>query len=361
MIETDDNWDVFELSGQFRLSSGHGGMDGIGHDDRLSAHPLLFSSIGSIKALNAAWQKFARGKRSRPDVAAFQKNLECHIRQLHRDMATGQYAHGPYQPFTIFDPKQRRIHKASVRDRLVHQAIVTAIEPSFEKRFMYDSFSCRVGKGTHAGVARLRSFLRQASHNNTRKVYALKCDVRQYFASIDHEILLNRIERHVSDEGILQLLRSVIMSHGVETGKGIPLGNVTSQLFANIYLHELDWFIKQDLGARFYIRYCDDFIVVSSDKEYLESLIEPIRQFLLTQLRLDFHPHKVTIRSWQQGIDFLGFVLQPHTTLIRTKTKRRMLARVDVHNLSSYLGICSHADAYRTSQTLRLVAWRRDV
>lgn len=271
----------------------------------------------------------------------------------------GNYEHGAYKPFTICDPKQRQIHKATVRDRLVHQAIVSAIEPLFEKRFIYDSYSCRVGKGTHVGVTRLRLFLRRASCNNTKKVYALKCDVRQFFASIDHHVLMERIETVIDDEQTLELLRVILLSHGAEAGKGIPLGNVTSQLFANIYLHELDWFMKQILGVKHYLRYCDDFVIISTDKDYLLSLIEPIRQFLSDKLKLELHPNKISIRSWNQGIDFLGYVVRPYTTSIRTKTKRRMMKRVDENNVSSYLGICSHANGYRLSQLVRTVAWEK--
>lgn len=274
---------------------------------------------------------------------------------------TGSYTHHTYERFTIHDPKQRQIHKATVADRIVHQAVVSAIEPLFEPRFIYDSYSCRIGKGTHHGVKRLKTFLLQASRNNTKKVYALKCDIRKYFASIDHEILFRLITERIEDEAILELIRSIILSHGAEVGKGIPLGNVTSQLFANIYLHELDWFMKQELGVRHYIRYCDDFAVVSSGKEYLQDLIEPIRQFLAETLSLQLHPNKVTIRSWDQGIDFLGHVQRPHATTIRTKTKRRMLVKVAEHNLSSYDGICSHADEYRLGQLLRVVAWKKSV
>lgn len=241
----------------------------------------------------------------------------------------------------------------------MHQAIVSAIEPLFEKRFIYDSYSCRVDKGTHAGVQRLRTFLGQSSHNNSQKVYVLKCDVRKFFASIDHETLLGLITRHIADEAILELVRTIVLSHGAETGKGIPLGNVTSQLFANIYLHELDWFMKQQLGIKHYIRYCDDFVIVSTDKSYLQSLIAPIRSFLKHELQLDLHPTKVSIRPWSQGVDFLGHVLLPHATMLRTKTESRMLARVTEQNLSSYLGICSHVQAYRVSQVVRLVAWQR--
>lgn len=270
---------------------------------------------------------------------------------------TDTYTHDVYQPFTICDPKQRQIHKATVRDRLVHQAIVSIVEPLFEKRFIYDSYSCRIGKGTHAGVERLGLFLRQVSRNDTRKVYVLKCDVRRFFASIDHEILMKQIESKVDDEQTLQLLRTILLSHNAETGKGIPLGNVTSQLFANIYLHELDWFMKQTLGIKSYLRYCDDFVVVSTDRFYLQSLITPIRQFLMNELKLELHPTKVSIRSWDQGVDFLGYVLRPHATSIRTKTKRRMLIRVTDDNLSSYLGVCSHANGYKLSQLVATIAW----
>lgn len=271
----------------------------------------------------------------------------------------GTYRHENYQPFMICDPKQRKIHKAIVRDRLVHQAIVSAINPVFEKRFIHDSYSCRIGKGTHAGVARLELFLRRASYNNTKKVYALKCDVRQFFASIDHGILMQHIETKIDDEKTLELLRTIILSHGAESGKGIPLGNVTSQLFANIYLHELDWFMKQYLGIKHYLRYCDDFIIVSSDKAYLQSLIEPIRQFLDDGLKLELHPKKVSIRSWDQGIDFLGYVSRPRSMSIRTKTKQRMLKRVNESNISSYLGICLHADGHGLAELAMIIAWRR--
>jgi retron-type reverse transcriptase len=294
------------------------------------------------------------------DVAEYQKQLKINIQNLHVDIASGNYEHGKYQPFMICDPKQRQIHKATVRDRLVHQVVVSAIELLFEKQFIFDSYSCRIGKGTHAGVARLGLFLRQASRNNTIKVYVLKCDVRQFFASIDHEILMRRIEANIDDEQTLELLRTILLSHNAEIGKGIPLGNVTSQLFANIYLHELDWFMKQTMGIKHYLRYCDDFVIVSTDKIYLESLIEPVRHFLLTKLKLELHPTKVSIRSWDQGVDYLGYVLRPYATSIRTKTKKRMLARVTEDNLSSYLGVCVHANGYRLSQLAMLVAWQKE-
>ncbi len=335
---------------------GGGGIRRSTHSERVD-----FADISSIKSLMAAWAKFARGKKSRSDVVEYQKHLRRNIRELHIKLQTGRYQHGTYQQFTICDPKMRRIHKATVEDRLVHQAIVSAIEPLFEKRFIYDSYSCRQAKGTHAARERLAKFLGRESSNNTRKVYVLKCDVKQFFASIDHEILMEQLTARLDDTRLLELLRGILLSHGAEVGRGIPLGNVTSQLFANVYLHELDWFMKQTLGVHRYIRYCDDFVVVSSDKKYLESLIEPIGVFLQIALRLGLHPNKVTIRSWNQGVDFLGFVFRPYATTLRTKTKRRMLARVWQQNLSSYRGVCAHANAYRLGQVVQLVAWEREL
>jgi len=256
----------------------------------------------------------------------------------------------------IQDPKRREIHKASVRDRVVHQAIVTALEPVFERRFIFDSYSCRIGKGTHAGIKRLGKFLGQISKNNTQKVYALKCDVSQFFASVDHEILLGFIEEQICDERVSSLLRTVLLSHSSETGRGIPLGNVTSQLFANIYLHEFDFFIKHYLREEFCLRYCDDFIILSPNVIHLWLLI-PVISAKLAELKLSLHPSKVVIRPYSQGIDFLGYVLRPSTTTLRTKTKNRAMKHVKESNLPSYMGICTHANAHHISEDFQNIAW----
>lgn len=303
-----------------------------------------------------AWQLFRRGKSARADVTAFECDLERNVFELLEQLQTGTYRHSTYVPFTIFDPKQRRIHRASVRDRVVHQLLVNAIEPKFESHFMYDSFSCRKSKGTHAAVKRLRAQLRSASRNNSQKVYALKCDVRQLFASIDQTILLNLLKRHIDDMAELQLAQTIIQSFQTDVGKGMPLGNVTSQLFANIYLHELDWFVKQVLREKYYVRYCDDFVILSTRRQHLLELIPVLREFLAHELKLTLHPHKISLRSWTQGIDFVGYELKPRCTVLRTKTKRRMLRRVNSKNVSSYRGLCSHANAYQLQQLIATVA-----
>ncbi len=311
----------------------------------------------STKALFTAWAKFGKGKHSRFDVLHYERNVEQNIFELHDVLQNKQYRHGSYEPFTICDPKQRLIHKATVSDRLVHQAVVSAIEPAFERQFIYDSYSCRKNKGTHAAITRLQKFLRAASRNNTRTVYALKCDIKQFFASMNHEILRSLLKVQVQDPDVLALLDEIIESLSTAPGKGIPLGNITSQLFANIYLHELDWFVKQELGEKHYLRYCDDFVFLNTDRKHLESLIQPIRDFLAERLKLTIHPDKITIHSWSQGIDYLGYVTKPYCLVLRHKTKQRMLDKVTKVNLTSYLGICSHADTHELSQLLQSKTW----
>ncbi|MFY9484284.1 MAG: reverse transcriptase/maturase family protein [Patescibacteria group bacterium] len=311
------------------------------------------NNIISLENIFGGWKKFSRGKHRNADVMVFERNLEENLLSLREDLASGYYRHGPYQPFTIHDPKKRRIHKAAVRDRVVHQAVVNIIEPAFEHRFLFDSFSCRIDKGTHAAVWRLRRFLRQASGNHTKTIYAIKCDVRKFFDSVDHEILSKLISRCIDDPRIMQLIKEIIASFSTSDRKGIPLGNVTSQLFANTYLHELDHFVKFTLRERYYVRYCDDFVIVHSSREYLLALVARIERFLDTQLSLQLHSDKVSVRTWNQGIDFLGYVVLPHCIVLRPKTRERMLQRVSTANISSYLGLCSHAASYNIQQILK--------
>ena len=264
----------------------------------------------------------------------------------------GTYIPLPYSSFYISDPKPRHIHKANIRDRVLHQAIFRVLYPIFDKTFIHDSYSSRVDKGTHAGVARLLDFLRKASANYQKPAFALKCDVSRFFDLIDHRILLELIARRIHDEHCLTLVRQIVESFSTAPGKGLPLGNVTSQLFANIYLNELDQFVKHSLKRHWCLRYCDDFVMVGSDREELHALIEPIRQFLDERFVLTLHPRKIVLRSYQQGVDFLGYVLRPHVTTLRTNTRRRLLRRVTGPNLSSYLGVLSHCRGYKIKKQI---------
>jgi len=279
---------------------------------------------------------------------AFERHLERNLFGLQDALWAGSYRHGPYRAFTVHDPKARSIHKATVRDRIVHQAVVSAIESFFERRFVDESYSCRSGKGTHAAVARLRQFLYAASQHRTRTIHVLQCDVRRFFASVDHDVLRALLRRVVADARMLALLDTII-----DSASGLPLGNLTSQLFANVYLHELDRFVKHRLHEQWYLRCCDDFTIVHSERAHLMGMVSAIETFLHDMLRLHLHPRKVTVRTWGQGIDFLGYVLLPDVTVLRTNTKHRMLRRLHHRNASSYFGLCHHASTFEVQQIMR--------
>ncbi|MFH0770156.1 MAG: reverse transcriptase/maturase family protein [Candidatus Peregrinibacteria bacterium] len=333
-----------------------------------------FGRIASPENLFAAWEKFRKGKGSRPDVLRYERDVEKNIFQLQRELQAGTYRHGPYSAFTMCDPKQRRIHKATVRDRIVHHAVFAVLNPIFEPAFIAHSFSCRVGKGTHRAVDALERMLRRVSRNGTRPCFALKCDVRQFFASVRHDTLLHILGRRIADERTLLLLAEIIGSFPSPQARiGIPIGNLTSQLFANVYLNELDSFVKHRLRVRHYIRYTDDFVMIAESAEYLQSLLHPIEEFLRSALQLTLHPHKVTIRKYRQGIDFLGYVSLPCYRVLRTVTRKRMFRKLqsrvgDYRNgnigiasveqsLQSYLGVLSHADAFHLSEELQNQCW----
>ncbi|MBI4253055.1 group II intron reverse transcriptase domain-containing protein [Candidatus Uhrbacteria bacterium] len=269
-----------------------------------------------------------RGKWSRGEIHVRDLHLEDTIFSLHQELVRGAYRHGQYTSFFVVDPKVRHIHKASVRDRVVHHAVFRTLYPMFDRSFIFDSYSCRVGKGAHRAIRRLQVFLRKEGKNNTRIPYVLKCDIRRFFDSVDHSILLKLLKRHIKDERTLSLLQAIIGSFAGQRGKGIPLGNVTSQLFANIYLNELDVFMKHSLKAPNYVRYCDDFVVVSHDKKQLVGFISSINTFIDDRLRLELHPSKVHVRKFSHGIDFLGYVLFPCHVVLRVRTKKRVLKKI---------------------------------
>lgn len=326
------------------------GGNGIFHKTAVSG---LFERIAAIENLFFAWERFRKGKRGREDVMVFERRLEDNLFAIREALLCGDCRHGHYEPFTVNDPKQRMIHKAGVRDRVVHQAIVNVIELLFEERFIFDSYSCRTGKGTHAAVSRLRTFLRQASNNGTSTVYAVKCDVRKFFASVNHTILIELLARRIEDPATMALLRNIIGSFSASPGTGIPLGNLTSQLFANIYPHELDWFVKQRLRVRHYVRYCDDFVMLAFSKVEGLALARRTDVFPQEHLRAQLHPNKVHVRTRTQGVDFLGYILLPEAVVMRPTTARRAIRRATIENASSHLGLCAHADAHELRRDIR--------
>lgn len=316
------------------------------YDDIISADNLL-----------EAWREFRRDKKEKKDVQVFEYNLIENIRILQTELALGLYRHGPYTHFRISDPKPRDIHKADVRDRLVHHAIYRILYPPFNAVFIPDSYSCRFGKGTHRALHTFRRCAYRASKNHTKTLWVLKCDIRKFFASIDHQILLTIIRRHISDERTVALLENIIESfHSTASGVGLPLGNLTSQLLVNVYMNEFDQFAKHALRARHYIRYADDFVILSTDREWLMQLLPLIELFLTERLKLTLHPDKVSVATFASGIDFLGWVHFPSHRVLRTSTKRRMLkaltGKPSDTTLASYRGLLSHGNTNKLSKLI---------
>lgn len=279
------------------------------------------------------------------------------ILSLHRDLASKTYQHSLYEAFNVSDPKPRSIHKASVRDRLLHHALYENLYPFFDRTFISDSFSCRKWKGTHKAMDRFRDFAYKVSKNHTKTAWVLKGDIRKFFASIDHNVLMEIIGRYIPDTDIKELLSKIITSFSVKEGVGLPLGNLTSQILVNIYMNEFDQFMKHKLKAKYYIRYADDFVVLSDDKTHLENLIPQIQKFLWDRLRLELHPNKLYIKTVASGVDFLGWVLFPDHRVLRTVTKKRMFRGIQrkqgkEETVQSYLGMTTHGNGYKLKKLI---------
>ena len=317
-----------------------------------------YNDITSLSNLLAAWPEFLAGKKGRKDVGRFSVHLTDNILDLQEELVNKTYQHGSYQAFKINDPKPRDIHKATVRDRLVHHAIYRILYPLFEQRFSFDSYSCRLDKGTHKAINRFRDFARRVSENNHKTVWVLKCDIRKFFASIDHEILLDILNSYIADESTIWLLEQVIKSFMVTDKAGLPLGNLTSQLLVNVYMNEFDQFVKRGLKVKYYVRYADDFVALSADKTELERLLPKFAEFLENKLKLRLHPGKCGIKTLASGIDFLGWVHFPTHRVLRPSTRRRMARQLKIHHSKatrqSYSGLTSHGNCYKIRQLLGL-------
>jgi RNA-directed DNA polymerase len=325
------------------------------------------------------YKGFLVGKKSKADVIAFGNELEENLQTLHQLLINKTYKPGGYSQFYVRDPKLRLIHKSTVVDRVVHHLVSRELDPIFEPTFIAHSYSCRKDKGTHKGVFGLQKMGRKVSRNNVRACWALKCDIKKFFASINHKILFEILAKKIKDEDFLDLLAKIIDSFysdrttDIKCKKGIPIGNLTSQFFSNIYLNEFDQFIKQKFRIKYYLRYADDFVLLSENKEYLEKLLIPIGKFINEKLDLELHPQKIIFTKFQSGIDFLGYVVFPYHILPRTKTKIRMMRKIRNRinefkagkiskekaneTIQSYLGYLSHANAHEFRSELENLIW----
>jgi RNA-directed DNA polymerase len=312
---------------------------------------IEYKDIISIENLLKAWEEFLPGKKNREDVCEFSKNLMENIFDLHKDLFDKSYKHGGYKAFNISDPKPRNIHKASIRDRLLHHAVYRILYPFFDKTFFSESYSCRLGKGTHKAINKFRSFVYKESQNDYKTLWILKCDIRKFFASINHGTLLEILREYLTDQDVIWLLYQIVSSfHSTKESTGLPLGNLTSQILVNIYMNKFDQFIKHRLKIKHYIRYTDDFVILSREKDYLWELVPKISDFLEEELKLILHPDKLFVKTLFSGVDFLGWVHFPNHRVLRTSTKKRVSKALNesenINSLISYSGFLKHGNHY---------------
>lgn len=331
----------------------------------------LWPQIMSFENLLLAYRKARKGKRRSSAVAEFAFDLESSLLGLQQELRAGTYNPGEYRLFTIYERKPRLIAAAPFRDRVVHHAVLNLIEPPIDRRFIHDSYACRKKKGVHAAVGRYQAW---AQHYP----YVLKMDIEQYFPSIDHDILKEKLRRYIKDKSLLALLDRIIDSAPPALGRrsiayflgddlltplarrsGLPIGNLTSQFFANLYLDGLDHYIKQQLGARAYVRYVDDLAVLGRDKQWLHEVKAAVAERMSLE-RLRLHPRKAHVYHTAHGIDFLGYQLFPFHRRLRSDNghgfRRRLLKMATGYHagllqwddinprVQSWIGHAVHAD-----------------
>ncbi|MEK6856101.1 MAG: reverse transcriptase/maturase family protein [Nanoarchaeota archaeon] len=299
----------------------------------MKTHNNLYSKIISQENLILAWQKARKGKTKKKYVIEFEKDLELNLLELREELLKQEYFPKPLVTFILRDPKTRKISKSDFRDRIVHHAVVNVLEPIFDKTFIYDSCANRKGKGTTFALQRFELFRRKVTKNFKTESFCLKADIKHYFQEVDLNILLDIIKKKIADEKVLWLIGQILNNSTINLGgselfRGMPLGNLTSQFFANVYLNELDYFVKHTLKVKYYIRYVDDFVVLYSSKDQLEKWKIEIDNFLRDKLYLELHPDKSKIISLSRGVDFVGFRNFYHFRLLRKRNIRQILTKI---------------------------------
>lgn len=291
----------------------------------------LWRDVVSFENLLLAARKAQKGKRFKDNVAVFNLNLEKELFKIQRELIDKTYTPGGYKEFVIYEPVKRLISAAPYRDRVIHHALCNVIEPLFEKTFIYDSYANRKEKGTHRAIERFNGYMQKYR-------YVLKCDIKKHFPSIDHEILYNILKGKIADENVLWLIWTIIKNSNpqemvcnyfegddlfipLDRKKGIPIGNLTSQFFGNVYLNGFDHFIKDNLGCKAYLRYVDDFVVFGNNKEQLWEIKKEMEEYL-QKLRLKLHPKKTRTFPVKNGCEFLGFYIYPHLKKVKKANVR---------------------------------------
>lgn len=326
----------------------------------------LWQSLCSDLNLELAYKNARKHKTLKPYILEFEENLYEKLSLLKTELLLHSYQPKSLETFILRDPKTRKISKSDFRDRIVHHALCNIIDPILGKSFIHDSYANRLNKGTLKAIERFEYFARKASHNFTRKTYVLKADIRHYFENVDHDILTNIITRKIKDAEIIWLIKKILKNHS--QNKGMPLGNLTSQFFANVYLNEFDYFVKHQLKAKHYIRYVDDFVILHNSKNILENWQNLIGFFLYHQLALELHPDKSKIIPLNRGIDFLGFKIFPYHRLMKRRNRRKFQRKLrenialfeqqqigydELYDfMEGWLAYAKHADTYKLREKI---------
>ncbi len=295
-------------------------------------------------SLSNIWQsyfKFKKGKKPSQELEEFNYYLEENLCSLHRDLNSGEYKHSQYRKFVVTDNKRREISVASIRDRVVHRLIYEYLCGIFDKTFIFDAWSCRKDKGLIGAIERAQNFICQKPGS-----FIWRSDIKNFFDSVSQQILLKIISRKIMNQRILNLLREIITSHKVSQNerecacrKGMPIGNLTSQIFANIYLNEFDRFIKHGLKVKNYLRYGDDFIIVADNMEQLKVIRSNSIKFLQEELRLEINKKNDIIIKASWGLKFLGVSIFPKGRRLKKRNLTRVKENLNLKNISSYSGL----------------------
>ena len=285
----------------------------------MKRHGQLLARIADPANLRLAFWKAAKGKRAKADCRAYQQELDANLSALRAEVLAGQARVGDYHYFTVHDPKERLICAANFRERVLHHALMNVCEPVLERAAIFDSYACRKGKGQLAAVRRAEGYARQHG-------WFLKLDIRKYFDSVDQRVLLALLARKFKDAAVLDLFGQILASYETAPGRGLPIGNLTSQHFANVYLAPLDRFIKERLGRRAYVRYMDDFVVWGGSGAELRAVWREVESFLRAELRLDLKEN-VTVNKTAFGMDFLGYRIFPRELRLARRSKLRFACK----------------------------------
>lgn len=289
-----------------------------------------------LKNIYRSWFAYKKGKKASQDFDYFQYNLGEKLYKLHMDLNNSIYKHGNYRKFTVTDNKKREISVASIRDRVVHRLLYDYLVEVFDKTFVFDAWSCRKGKGLIGCINKTQKFIKKYSNG-----FVWRADIRKFFDSVDHNILYKMLERKVLDKKALSLLQQIIHSFEIKSGTGMPIGNLTSQVFSNIYLNELDGFAKRKMKCKAYLRYGDDFVIFHKDKEALLQIKDKTSDFIESNLNLRLHSKNNLIIRVKHGLKFLGVMMYPEGRELTKRNQNRIYDRVNFRNSGSYWGVMS--------------------